>query len=153
MKKQKTFYPKPSDTDQSWHLIDADSQIVGRIASEVASIVNGKRNKLSTPGFCAGQFVVIINANKVILTGKKEEQKKYYRHSGYIGGLKVKTYKELMKTKPEDILIKAITGMLPHNKYGKSLASHIKVYTGDKHPHEAQNPIEYKMPNKKGAKV
>ncbi|MEK9658115.1 MAG: 50S ribosomal protein L13 [bacterium] len=140
MKKQETFYPKEKGIVSNWVLIDAEDKILGRVASEAAKRLIGKCNSEYTPGVDTGDFVVIINAEKVRVTGNKETQKKYYRHTGYTGHLKVKTFKELKLKKPEDILRKAIKGMLPHNKYGSKLATKMKLYVGPNHPHEAQNP-------------
>lgn len=145
MKKQKSFYPKPHNQNQSWFIIDAENQVLGRLASEIASLVNGKRNVFTTPGVDAGVFVVVINAQQIKLTGKKADQKKYYRHTGYTGGLKTTTFKEMMVKKPTEALRKAVTGMLPHNKYGSSLESHLKIYSTSDHPHQAQNPKVYTL--------
>eukprot|EP01047_Picozoa_sp_COSAG01_P000063 COSAG01_NODE_1_length_100484_cov_170.446142_63_plen_159_part_00 len=142
VKKQKSYYPKKEDISQKWYVIDAKDCIVGRLATEAASLLNGKKNKLSTPGLNTANFVVIINASKVRLSGNKANEKKYYRHSGYTGGLKVTSFKDLLQKKPEEVLRKAILGMLPHNSYGSDIATHVKIYADDTHPHQAQNPKE-----------
>jgi large subunit ribosomal protein L13 len=126
-------------------VIDANGAILGRLASNVASRLRGKNNPLFTPHVDTGESVIVINAEKISLTGRKLEQKKYYRHSGYTGGLKEITAKKLLEKKPEDIIRFAVKGMLPKNKLGTQLYKKLKVYTGDKHPHEAQSPEVIKL--------
>lgn len=153
MKRQTSFYPKSRDINQTWYLVDVRDKVLGRAASEIASLINGKKMAIKTPGVNSGVYVVVINADQIILTGKKSEQKKYYRHTGYTGGLKTTTFKEMMEKKPIEVLRKAVTGMLPHNKYGSSLENHLKIYASDKHPHEAQNPQTYSIIEKNGVKA
>jgi large subunit ribosomal protein L13 len=138
--KKYTYSAKKSDNQSKWGLIDADGAILGRLASTVAARLQGKHNPLYTPHVDTGDWIIVINAEKVQLTGKKLDQKRYYRHSGYIGGLKEITAKELKEKRPEDLIRFAVKGMLPKNKLGRKLYSKLKVYAGDQHPHEAQNP-------------
>tara|TARA_X000000950_G_C13646578_1_gene549833 strand:+ start:223 stop:651 length:429 start_codon:yes stop_codon:yes gene_type:complete len=136
--KTKSF--KISEVDQKWHLIDAENKTLGRLSSRVSSILMGKNKSQYTPNNDLGDFVVIINAEKIKLTGNKESQKKYYKHSGYPGGLKTTTLKELRKENPEQIIFKAIKGMLPKNKLADKMISKLKVYKGSAHPHVGQKP-------------
>jgi large subunit ribosomal protein L13 len=136
----KTFIAKKEEAEKNWVLIDAADKIVGKVAVEIASILRGKTKPVFTPHVDTGDFVVVINADKVKFTGRKMEQKTYYRHSGYMGGLKAVTAKSLMAKNPEDILKHAVKGMLPKNSLGKSMLKKLKVYAGSEHPHEAQLP-------------
>ena len=120
--------------------MDAKGEVLGRLATRIASRLRGKHNPLFTPHVDTGDWVVVINADKIVLTGKKMEKKIYYRHSGYIGGLKTTTAKELIEKKPEDLIRFAVKGMLPKNRLGRKLFKKLKVYAGEKHPHEAQMP-------------
>jgi len=143
--KKYTYSAKKADIVGKWVVIDADGAILGRLASNVASRLRGKNNPLFTPHVDTGESVIIINAEKISLTGRKLEQKRYYRHSGYTGGLKEITAKKLLEKKPEDIIRFAVKGMLPKNKLGTQLYKKLKVYKGDKHPHEAQIPEVIKL--------
>ena len=138
--KKYTYSAKDSDVQGKWYVADADGAILGRLASEVASRLRGKLNPLFTPHADTGDFVVIINAEKVKLTGKKLTQKKYHHHTGYIGGLKTATAQEIMDKRPEELIRHAVKGMLPKNKLGSRLFKKLKVYAGSDHPHQAQNP-------------
>jgi len=138
--KKYTYSAKNTDNEDKWVLIDANGAILGRLASNVASRLRGKNNPLFTPHVDMGESVIIINADKISLTGNKLEQKRYYRHSGYVGGLKEITAKKLLEKKPEDVIRFAVKGMLPKNKLGAKLYKKLKVYAGDKHPHVAQEP-------------
>ncbi len=138
--KKYTYSAKNTDIKDKWVLIDANGAVLGRLASNVASRLRGKNNPLFTPHVDTGESVVVINADKVLLTGRKLEQKRYYRHSGYIGGLKEINAKKLLEKKPEDVIRFAVKGMLPKNKLGDKLYKKLKVYAGNKHPHDAQNP-------------
>ena len=138
--KKYTYSAKKSDNPDWWCLVDANGAVLGRLATTVASRLRGKHNPLFTPHTDTGDFVIVINADKVILTGRKLDQKQYYRHSGYIGGLKATTAKELKEKRPEDIVRFAVKGMLPKNRLGRKLFKKLKVYAGDQHPHQAQNP-------------
>jgi large subunit ribosomal protein L13 len=136
----KTFIAKKEEAERNWVLIDAADKVVGKVAVEIASILRGKTKPVFTPHVDTGDFVVVINAEKVQLTGNKLEQKTYYHHSGYMGGIKAATAKDLMAKNPEEILKHAVKGMLPKNSLGKSMFKKLKIYTGSNHPHEAQMP-------------
>ncbi len=138
--KKYTYSAKRADNQENWCVIDAKDQVLGRLASQVAHRIRGKHNPLFTPHVDMGDWVVVINADQVRLTGNKLEQKTYYRHSGYIGSIKSQTAKELLEKKPEELLIKAVRGMLPKNRLGRKLGKKLFVYTGDQHPHAAQKP-------------
>ena len=138
--KKYTSSAKNSDNLQKWYVVDANGAVLGRLASQVAHRLRGKHNPKFTPHADTGDWVIVINAEKIVLTGRKMDQKMYYRHSGYIGGLKQMTAKELMEKKPEELVRFAVKGMLPKNKLGRRLFKKLKVYTGNAHPHEAQNP-------------
>ncbi|GBE40351.1 MAG TPA: 50S ribosomal protein L13 [Nitrospirae bacterium] len=136
----KTIFAKDTDVERKWHVIDADGLVVGRLATKVADILRGKNKAIYTPHTDTGDFVVIVNAEKVRFTGNKLEQKKYYHHTGYPGGIKMATAKEIMEETPEKIIISAVSGMMPKNKLAKQQISKLKVYSGPEHPHQAQNP-------------
>ncbi|NIP30271.1 MAG: 50S ribosomal protein L13 [Candidatus Dadabacteria bacterium] len=136
----KSFMAKNEEMQKKWYLIDAQGQTVGRIATRIATILRGKDKPYFTPHSDNGDFVVVVNADKVRFTGKKLNQKKYYWHTGYPGGIKSITADELLEKKPEEILTKAVWGMLPKNKWQKKLIQRLKVYTNDAHPHTAQKP-------------
>jgi large subunit ribosomal protein L13 len=137
----KTFNPTPETIRRNWYLIDAEGKVLGRLASDVASRLRGKTKPEFLPYLDTGDFVVVVNADKVLLTGRKMEQKIYYRHSGYIGGLKMTTAKQLSARKPEELIRQAVRGMLPKNSLGRKLNKKLKVYAGPAHPHEAQRPM------------
>ncbi len=137
----KTTYVKPSELKKDWILIDAANQPVGRIASEIARVLRGKHKPSFTPYHDCGDHVVVINAKDVVLTGAKWDDKVYYRHSNYIGGIKATVAKDMRDTYPERIIEKAVKGMLPRNKLGRKILSHLKVYGGSDHPHAAQQPV------------
>ena len=141
----KTYVPKKEEFEKKWWLIDADGRTLGRLATEVATLLRGKRKPEFTPFIDCGDFVVIVNAEKINVTGKKIEQKKYYSHSGYPGGLKEKTLKELMEKNPVEVIKKAVQGMIPGNKLGQAVRKKLKVYQGPNHPHEAQKPQEHQF--------
>ncbi|MBI4618650.1 MAG: 50S ribosomal protein L13 [Desulfobacterales bacterium] len=136
----KTFSAKKSEVERKWYLIDANGKILGRMASEIAVRLRGKHNPIYTPHVDTGDFVIVINAEKVLLTGKKLKQKVYYRHSGYPGGLKSTTAEKLQQKKPEDLISLVVKGMLPKNSLGRNMIKKLKVYAGEEHPHQAQNP-------------
>lgn len=138
--KKYTYFAKQSDNQENWRVIDADGAVLGRLATAIASRLRGKHNPLYTPHTDTGDYIIVVNAEKIVLTGRKLEQKKYYRHSGYIGSLKTITAKNLLEKRPEDLIRFAVKGMLPKNRLGRSLFKKLKVYAGDKHPHEAQQP-------------
>ena len=141
----KTYIPKKDSLEKKWWLINAEGKILGRLASEVAVLLRGKKKPQFTPFLDTGDFVIIVNADKVRVTGKKEDQKVYYHHSGYPGGLTTKTLKELRDKRPEEVIKKAVWGMIPKNKLGSAVYRKLKVYRGPQHPHEAQNPQEYQF--------
>lgn len=141
----RTFIPKKDDIEQKWWLINAEGRILGRMATEVADLIRGKRKPQFTSHLDTGDFVVIVNAEKIKVTGRKLEQKKYYTHSLYPGGIKEETLKDLLERKPEEVIKKAVWGMIPKGKLGRALYKKLKVYRGPSHPHEAQNPQEYKF--------
>lgn len=136
----KTFIPTPAEIDRRWHLIDADGRVLGRLASRVATLLRGKHKAIFTPHEDTGDFVVIVNAAGVRLTGRKLQQKKAYRHSGYPGGLKETSYETLMRTHPERVITEAVRGMLPKTRQGRQLIKKLKVYRGPTHRHQAQQP-------------
>lgn len=137
----KSYMAKPGAVERKWYIIDAEGKTVGRLASEVASILRGKHKPEFTPGVDTGDFVILINAEKVVFTGKKLQNKIYYRHSLYPGGLKQTSAATMLATKPERVLFGAIKGMLPHNTLGRQQLTKLRVYAGTEHPHVAQNPI------------
>lgn len=139
----KSFVATPANIEHKWYVIDATDKVLGRLASEVASILRGKHKPTFTPFMDTGDFVIIVNAEKVRLTGRKENQKVYYRHSGYPGGLKKIPYEEMKKKHPERIIEHAVKGMLPKNPLGRAMYKKLKVYAGPDHHHEAQQPEVY----------
>ena len=136
----KTFSLKNTEVTRNWVLFDASDRVLGRFATKIADKLRGKDKPTFTPHVDGGDFVVVINAEKVKVTGKKSDQKKYYKHSLYPGGLKEKSYQEVLNNNPERIIENAVRGMLPKNKLGKSMFKKLKVYRGSEHPHESQNP-------------
>ena len=138
--KKYTYSARDIDKSDKWYLVNADGAILGRMASEIAARLRGKRNPLYTPHMDTGDAVVVVNAEKIVLTGKKWDQKIYYHHTGYIGSLKSITAKKLLEKKPEELVRHAVRGMLPKNKLGRALLKKLKVYAGPDHPHEAQQP-------------
>ncbi|MDI6698572.1 MAG: 50S ribosomal protein L13 [Candidatus Saccharicenans sp.] len=141
----KTYHPKKDEIQQRWWLINADGRILGRLATEIAVLLRGKNKPQFAPSADVGDFVVVINAEKVAVTGNKLEDKMYYHHSQYPGGIKEKKLKEMLETKPEEVIRKAVWGMIPKNKLGRAIIKKLKVYRGSEHPHQAQNPEEYKF--------
>ncbi|HMA85665.1 MAG TPA: 50S ribosomal protein L13 [Desulfosalsimonadaceae bacterium] len=135
-----TYSAKQSDNQGKWLVVDAQNAVLGRLASEIAARLRGKHNPLFTPHVDCGDFVIVINADKVKLTGRKMQQKMYYRHSGYIGGLKEINAEKLLQKKPEDVIRNAVKGMLPKNRLGRKMYKKLKVYAGSEHPHQAQQP-------------
>ena len=138
--KKYTYSAKRSDNPEKWWLVDAEGAVLGRLASTIAARLRGKHNPLFTPHADTGDWVVVINAEKVVLTGRKWDQKTYYRHSGYIGGLKSITARKLLEKRPEDLVRFAVKGMLPKNRLGRNIFKKLKVYSGSTHPHGAQQP-------------
>ena len=135
-----TFTPKPADITRAWHVVDADGLVLGRVATEVARVLRGKHKPIYAPHVDTGDHVIIVNADKIVLTADKAEKKIVYRHSGYPGGLKSQTYANLLEVKPADAVRKSVRGMLPKNRLGRQMLKKLKVYTGPNHPHAAQNP-------------
>lgn len=144
----KTYYAKPGEVEREWLLVDAEDMVLGRLATQVAQILKGKTKPTYTPNVDVGDFVVVINAEKIRLTGKKEDQKNYYSHSGYVGGLKETPYKRMLERHPERIIEKAVRGMLPKNTLGRAMGKKLKVYAGPEHPHTAQNPRKIELEGK-----
>jgi large subunit ribosomal protein L13 len=140
-----TYMAKPLEIERKWLVVDAAGQTLGRLASEVAALIRGKHKPQFTPHVDTGDFVIVINAEKIVLTGKKLQQKKYYRHSGYPGGLRTTTAQEMLKTKPERMIELAVKGMLPKNKLGHQMQTKLKVYAGAEHPHAAQKPEVWEL--------
>lgn len=141
--KIKTYSPKQEDIRREWFVIDAKDQTLGRLASQVAVLLRGKHKPMFTPHMDTGDFVIIVNADKIRVTGKKLDQKVYYRYSGYPGGVKARTLREQLARNPEQVIRLAVRGMLPKNRLGRHMIRKLKVYAGDKHPHQAQQPKPY----------
>ena len=137
---QKTYMAKADEVERKWYIIDASGKTLGRMASEIARILRGKHKPIYTPHIDTGDYVVVINAEKVKVTGKKRQNKIYYHHTGYPGGLKVISYDKLLEKNPERIIETAVKGMLPHNRLGRKMYKKLKVYAGPNHPHQAQKP-------------
>ena len=137
---QKTYYPKPDDVARDWYIVDATGENLGRLASRIAQVLIGKSKPEYTPGVDLGDFVVVINAEKVTVTGKKLDQKMYYRHSGYPGGLKQISLRNQLDKFPDRVITSAVRGMIPRNRLGRKLMKKLKVYRGADHPHRAQKP-------------
>jgi large subunit ribosomal protein L13 len=136
----RTYTPKPADVERQWHVIDATDVVLGRLASQVATLLRGKHKPIYAPHLDTGDFVIIINADKVALSGKKLEQKKAYRHSGYPGGLRSRSFEEMLARRPEEIIRLAVKGMMPRNRLARKQLTKLKVYAGAEHPHAAQQP-------------
>ena len=136
----KTFSPTPKDITHNWFVVDASDKILGRLASAVAIRLRGKHKVEFAPHMDTGDFIVVVNARKVRTTGRKLDQKKYYRHSGWIGGLKETSLRDMLAKKPEEVIRKAVRGMLPKNRLGRAMLKKLKIYAGEAHPHEAQKP-------------
>ena len=141
----RTYTPKPGDVERTWHVIDATDVVLGRLATQVATLLRGKHKATFAPHVDNGDFVIVINADKVALTGNKRETKLAYRHSGYPGGLRSVTYAELLEKRPERAIEKAVRGMLPKNSLAAQQLSKLKVYTGPEHPHTAQQPKPFEI--------
>jgi large subunit ribosomal protein L13 len=141
----RTYSPKPGDVTRNWHVIDATDVVLGRLASQAAQLLRGKHKPIYAPHADTGDFVVIVNASKVAISGNKRDGKLLYRHSGYPGGLRSQTVGQLLDTRPERLVEKAVVGMLPHNTLGRSMAKKLKVYAGPEHPHAAQSPQAFEI--------
>jgi len=140
-----THMPRKEDIERDWFVVNAEGKTLGRLASQIATVLRGKHKPTFTPHLDVGDHVIVVNADKVVLTGKKLDNKIYYRHSRYPGGLKEMTYRRLMKDKPELAVYKAVRGMIPHNRLGRKMIKKLKVYRGPDHPHEAQQPKEWAL--------
>jgi large subunit ribosomal protein L13 len=141
----KTFVPKKDDIERRWWLVNAEGRVLGRLATEVAVLLRGKNKPQFSASCDTGDFVIVVNAEKITATGRKAEQKVYYSHSQYPGGLKSKTLKGLLADKPEEVIRRAVWGMIPKNKLGRQVFKKLKVYRGPNHPHAAQGPQEYQF--------
>lgn len=142
---EKTYIPKASDINQDWIMMDANGQSLGRFATQVATILLGKNKPNYTPGMDTGDYVIVINCEKVTVTGKKTEEKIYYKHSQYPGGLSAISLRKQLEKHPERVIRSAVWGMLPHNKFGRQIIKKLKAYAGSEHPHEAQKPTRMTM--------
>lgn len=136
----KTWIAKAADRQEKWWVVDAEGKTLGRMATEIAMVLRGKHRPTFTPNVDTGDFVVVVNPEKIVLKGKKAEQKIYYRHTGFFGGIKETSFKEMLAKKPEEIVETAVKGMLPKNKLSSQIIKKLKVYRGPNHPHDAQNP-------------
>ena len=136
----KTYVAKPTESERNWLVVDADGKTLGRLATQIADALRGKRKPEYTPHIDTGDFVVVINAEKVTVTGNKRSDKRYYRHSGYPGGLRSRTFGEMQARRPEEIIRLAVKGMLPRNRLGRKQLTKLKIYAGPDHPHQAQQP-------------
>jgi large subunit ribosomal protein L13 len=136
----KTYSAKPGEVTREWYLVDAEGKTLGRLATQIADTLRGKRKPQYTPHVDTGDFVVVVNADKIQVTGNKLDQKRYYRHSGYPGGLRSRTLREQLERRPTEVLRVAVKGMLPKNRLARQQITKLKIYAGPEHPHEAQNP-------------
>lgn len=136
-----TYSAKKAEIQKQWYIVDAEGLTLGRAATQIANVLRGKHKPTFTPHVDTGDFVIVINAEKIQVTGKKQDQIVYSRHSGYPGGFKQTSYKEMLEKHPERILFKAVKGMIPHNRLGRQMIKKLKVYVGDQHPHQAQQPV------------
>ena len=141
----KSYIAKPQEIERKWYVIDAEGMVLGRLASELAMVLSGKRKPVYTPHVDTGDYVIVLNADKIKMTGHKWDQKKYSYHTGYPGGLKQVVYKDLVVKHPTQLLRLAVKGMLPKNSLGRQMMKKLKLFTGTEHPHEAQQPIELKF--------
>ena len=141
----KTYVTKPAEIVRSWHVVDAEGQTLGRMASEIAKILRGKHKPIFSPGVDCGDYVIVINAEKIHVTGRRLDQKMYYRHSGYMGGLTEISLRDQLKRYPNRVIESAVRGMLPRSKLGRKMIKKLKVYAGDEHPHEAQQPVPLEL--------
>ena len=142
----RTYSPKPTDVQRSWHVVDADGLVLGRLASEVASVLRGKRKPMFARHIDVGDHVIVVNASGIVLTSDKADKKLAYRHSGYPGGLRSRTYSELMASRPEEVVRRAVKGMLPKGPLGAKTLRKLKIYAGPDHPHAAQQPQPLEVP-------
>ena len=143
----RTYSPKASEVTRAWHVVDAEGLVLGRVATEVARVLRGKHKPIFAPHLDTGDFVIVVNADKVVLTSGKSESKLVRHHTGYPGGLKTRTYGELLADKPEDAIRRSVRGMLPKNRLGRQMLKKLKVYAGPNHPHAAQLPQALEIPH------
>src|SRR6185503_8349023 len=136
----KTYQATPQDRDRTWYVVDAEGKTLGRLATQIADVLRGKRKPTYTPHVDVGDFVIVVNAEKIVVTGKKLEDKLYWRHSGYPGGIKSQTLGDLLERRPEEVIRRAVKGMLPRNRLARAQLRKLKVYAGPEHPHQAQKP-------------
>jgi len=141
----KTYVTKPAEVVRSWHVVDAEGQTLGRMASEIAKILRGKHKATYSPAVDCGDYVIVVNAEKIHVTGRRLDQKIYYRHSGYMGGLTEISLRDQLKRYPNRVIESAVRGMLPRNKLGRKMIKRLKVYAGDQHPHDAQQPVPLEL--------
>ena len=141
----KTYNAKPGEITRDWYLVDAEGQTLGRLATQIAERLRGKGKVAYTPHVDTGDFVVVVNAEKIHVTGNKLDEKRYYKHSGYPGGLRERTLREQLNRQPTEVLRKAVKGMLPRNKLGRAQLTKLKIYTGPEHPHDAQAPKAFEV--------
>ena len=141
----KSYMARPLEVERRWYVVDAEGQTLGRLATELARVLRGKNKPQYTPHVDTGDFVVVVNAERVVVTGRKAEQKLYRRHSGYPGGLKTTTYEQMMERQPTEILRKAVKGMMPKTRLARQQLRKLKIYAGPEHPHAAQNPQQYEV--------
>ena len=141
----KTFSAKPEEVRRDWFVVDATDKILGRLATQIADVLRGKRKPTYTAHVDVGDFVIVVNAEKIAVTGNKREDKRYWRHSGYPGGIRFRTLGELLERRPEEVIRKAVKGMIPRNRLGRQQLRKLKVYAGPDHPHQAQKPTELEM--------
>ena len=140
-----TYSPKPADIQRAWHVVDADGLVLGRLATEVARVLRGKHKPMFAPHVDTGDHVIVVNAAKIVMTADKASKKIAYRHSGYPGGLKTQTYQEILDTKPEEAIRRAVRGMLPKTTLGRQMLKKLKVYAGPEHPHQAQKATPFEI--------
>jgi large subunit ribosomal protein L13 len=147
----RTYTPKPADVTRQWHVIDADTVVLGRLATEIATLLRGKHKPVWSPHIDMGDHVIVINAEKIAVTPKKAHDKRYYRHSGYPGGLKTEDLQTLLARHPDRVVKLAVKGMLPKGRLGRQMIKKLRVYAGPNHPHKAQQPTAHPMPSRAGA--
>jgi len=146
----KTYTPKAADIQREWFVIDAKDQTLGRLATQIAVLLRGKHKPIFAPHMDVGDYVIVVNCDKIRVTGRKLDQKIYYRHSGYPGGLKSETLREMLRQHPERVIQTAVRGMLPKNRLGRKMIKKLKIYAGDTHPHQAQKPKVFKLQARRG---
>src|SRR6187401_429195 len=150
---QKTWTAKPGEVSRDWYVVDADGKTLGRLATQIADTLRGKNKAQYTPHVDTGDFVVVVNAEKIAVTGQKLDQKMYHRHSGYPGGLRSRTLREQLERRPTEVLRKAVKGMLPRNRLGRAQIGKLKIYVGPEHPHEAQSPEPLKLEKQRSSET